>query len=49
MTHFSDQTISRFQTKIDVAEMESLQRHPTKMEGENPVEQCHLAMLAHAV
>lgn len=29
--------------------MESVQRHSTKVEGENPVEQCYLAMLAHAV
>lgn len=38
-----------FQTEADIAQVESLQRHQTEMEGQNQTEQRNLEMLAHAV
>lgn len=38
-----------FQTKINIAEMESFQRHSAEVEGENSIEQRDLAVLAYAV
>ncbi|KAJ4440733.1 hypothetical protein ANN_08957 [Periplaneta americana] len=35
--------------KINVSEMESVQRNSTEMEGQNSTKQRHLAMLAHAM
>lgn len=37
------------QTKINITEMESVQRHSAEVEGEDSIEQRNLAMLAHAV
>lgn len=41
--------LNLFQTEADVAQMESLQRDQAAMEGQDPTEQRHLEMLAHAV
>lgn len=41
--------LPRFQTKINIAEMESVQRHPPEVEGEDSAEQRDLAVLAYAV
>lgn len=37
------------QAEADVAQVEPVQRHSLKMEGEDTTQQCHLAVLAHAV
>lgn len=39
----------RLQTKVDVTQMESIQGHQAEMEGEDTIEQCDLALLAHPV
>lgn len=41
--------LNLFQTEADIAQMESLQRDQAAMEGQDPTEQRHLEMLAHAV
>lgn len=38
-----------FQTEADIAQVESLQRHQTEMEGQDQTEQRDLEMLAHAM
>jgi hypothetical protein len=38
-----------FQTKINLAKMESLQGHPDSLEGQNKTQQCDMEVLAHAV
>lgn len=37
------------QTEADITEMESLQRYPTEVEGQDTTEQRNLEVLAHAV
>lgn len=38
-----------FQTEVDIAKVESLQRHQIEMEGQDQTEQRDLEMLAHAM
>lgn len=39
----------KLQTKADIAQMEPVQGHPAAVEGENPAQQRHMEMLAHAM
>lgn len=41
--------LNLFQTEADIAQVESLQRDQATMEGQDPIEQRHLEVLAHAV
>lgn len=41
--------LNLFQTEIDIAQVESVQRHQAEMEGQDQAEQRDLEVLAHAM
>lgn len=41
--------LNLFQTEIDIAQVESIQRHQAEMEGQDQTEQRDLEVLAHAM
>lgn len=41
--------LNLFQTEIDIAQVESVQRYQAEMEGQDQTEQRDMEMLAHAM